>query len=94
MITLETLGFVGAIVVAVAYVPQITHLIAKHCAYGISVKAWLLWLVASFLIIPHALTSNDSVFALLQIINLIAIFFILTFSYFHQRRLCKEHKIL
>lgn len=90
----EILGFIGAALVAIAYVPQIAHIITKHCAYGISVKAWLLWLVASLLILPHALTSGNTVFMILQPINAISILFILIFSRFHQKKICKKHRVL
>lgn len=90
----EILGFSGAALVAIAYVPQIAHIIAKHCAYGISVRAWLLWLIASFLILPHALTSGNYVFMVLQIINTISILFILAFAQFHKKKVCELHRIL
>lgn len=90
----EILGFIGAALVAIAYVPQIMHIITKHCAYGISVKAWLLWLIASFLILPHALTSGNAVFMTLQIINTTSILFILVFAQFHKKKVCKLHRVL
>ncbi|MCR4328453.1 MAG: PQ-loop repeat-containing protein [Patescibacteria group bacterium] len=91
---LEFLAFVGTALVAIAYVPQIVHIIAKHCAYGISLKAWLIWLVASILIIPHALESQNNVFIVLQVVNIVAIVFILFFTYFHGQKICKVHKFL
>lgn len=90
----EIFGFIGAALVAIAYAPQIAHIIAKHCAYGISVKAWLLWLIASLLILPHALTSGNTVFIILQLINASSILFILIFSQFHQKKICEKHRML
>lgn len=90
----ELLAFAGAALVAIAYIPQIAHLIVKHCAYGISVRAWLLWLIAALLILPHAVTSGNTVFMTLQLINMAAILFILVFSLFHQKKVCERHRIL
>ena len=91
---LELLALIGTLLVAVAYIPQITHLIAKHCAYGISVKAWSMWLVATLLILPHTLTLGDPVFIFLILAHTIAISFIVVFSYFHQGKTCPQHRIL
>jgi len=92
----NSLGLVGAVLVAGAYIPQITHLIVKHCAYGISIKAWCCWLIAAILIFPHALLMKSIVFIALQLINIIAIAFVLVYSYFHQGNVCfdHQHKIL
>lgn len=90
--TLEFIAFIGTLLVAGAYIPQIAHLIAKHCAYGISVKAWLIWLFATLLILPHTILAGDRVFIFLISAHLIAISFIVVFSYFHQEKVCQEHK--
>lgn len=92
MISLEFLAFIGTILVAIAYIPQIVHLITQHCAYGISVRAWLLWFIATLLILPHTIAVGDRVFIFLMLANLIAIFFIVFFSYFHQAKVCDAHK--
>lgn len=91
---LNFLALIGAVLVAVAYLPQIGHLIRLHCAYGINTKAWFIWLIASLLIFPYALTTGDKIFIILQSINITAITFILIFSYLHQGKECGEHKIL
>lgn len=90
--SLETLAFVGTALVASAYIPQILHLITKHCAYGISVKAWFIWLFATLLILPHTLVVGDRVLIFLISAHIIAISFIVVFSYFHQAKICQEHK--
>lgn len=92
--SLEFLAFLGTILIAFAYIPQIAHLIRKHCAYGISVSAWFIWLIATILILPHAIFSGDPVFTVLIFIHIIAISFIATFAYFHQDKVCKNHKFL
>ena len=50
----QVLGFVGAMIVAIGYLPQIWHLAREHCSAGISVSAWWIWLVSSVLIATHA----------------------------------------
>lgn len=89
---LETLAFIGTALVVSAYIPQIAHLITKHCAYGISVKAWLIWLFATLLILPHTIVIGDRVLIFLISTHIIAISFIVFFSYFHQARVCQKHK--
>src|SRR2546425_10421582 len=50
----QILGFVGTGLVALAYIPQIYHLINEHCSAGISIKAYALWFLASVLFLIHA----------------------------------------
>jgi len=91
---IDAAAFLGTIIVAVAYIPQIVHLIRKHCAYGISIGAWGLWLFAALLLLPHAIILKAPIFIVLFSIQIIAILFILIFSYFHQDKFCGKHKIL
>lgn len=90
--TAQVLGFIGTLIVAGAYIPQGWHLVKKHCAYGISIKAWSLWLIASLLLLPQAILSGEIVFMILFLIQIVAISFILVFASFHQKRVCKKHK--
>lgn len=94
MSAFDLFGFTGTTIVALAYIPQISHLVTQHCAYGLSVKAWLLWLVAALLILPYAISSGDKLFLSLQGVHVIAIAFIFFFSCFHQGKVCVRHKIL
>jgi lipid-A-disaccharide synthase-like uncharacterized protein len=70
---MEMLGWAGTALVIVAYVPQIRHLYVEKCAWGISVSTWLIWLAAGFLLLGYTLFRNDTLFALVQIINITAI---------------------
>lgn len=88
----DFLGFGGAILVAIAYFPQITHLVKEHCAYGISIKAWALWFVATLMIMPKAAMSKNAVFIALLFVQIIATLFILIFSYFHRGKVCGVHR--
>ncbi len=70
---MEFLGWAGTALVVVAYVPQIRHLIAERCAWGLSLTTWFVWLVASALLFAYCLLRGDRLFACVQGINLAAI---------------------
>ena len=70
---MEVIGWAGTTLVIVAYYPQIRHLWVEKCAWGISVLTWLIWLVASVLLLVYALLRHDALFIAVQGINLIAI---------------------
>jgi hypothetical protein len=59
-------GFAGTVIVIIAYMPQIIHLVKAQCSAGISLNAYGLWLIASFLLLAHAFNLNDPVFLALQ----------------------------
>lgn len=70
---LEMLGWAGTALVIVAYVPQIRHLYVEKCAWGISISTWLIWLVAGALLLSYCIFRNDTLFAIVQSINITAI---------------------
>lgn len=82
------LGFIGTILVAIAYIPQIWHIAKKHCAMGLSIVTWSLWLFATVLIFIHALTTVDHIFIGLVAINLVAITIILFLSLYYRNNVC------
>lgn len=90
--TLEILGLVGVAINCFAYAPQIVHLVIEHCSAGVSVKAWMLWLLASFLISLHAFSVFDIVFVALQIVNIVAITLIILLGKRYQNMFCKTHR--
>ena len=69
----EALGWVGTALVIAAYVPQIHHLWAERCAWGLSLMTWRLWLAASALLLAYSLLRGDTLFAAVQGINIAAI---------------------
>lgn len=89
--TLEILGLVGVAINCIAYGPQIVHLVIEHCSAGVSVRAWMLWLLASFLISLHAFSVFDIVFVALQIVNIVAITLIIILSKRYQNMFCRIH---
>ena len=67
------LGWAGTALVIVAYVPQIRHLYLEKCAWGISISTWVIWLVAGALLLSYCIFRNDTLFAIVQVINITAI---------------------
>ena len=70
---MEILGWSGTALVIIAYYPQIHHLYVEKCAWGISILTWLIWLVASVLLLAYAFLRRDTLFIIVQIINILAI---------------------
>jgi lipid-A-disaccharide synthase-like uncharacterized protein len=70
---MEVIGWAGTTLVIVAYGPQIHHLLVERCAWGISIMTWLIWLVASALLLVYALLRQDTLFIIVQSINILAI---------------------
>lgn len=70
---MEVIGWAGTTLVIVAYCPQIHHLLVERCAWGISIMTWLIWLVASALLLAYALLRQDTLFIIVQSINILAI---------------------
>lgn len=87
----QLLGFLGTGIVAVAYIPQIHHLVKEHCSAGISINAYGLWFCASALFLMHAAMIRDLVFIVVQIVNLVAILAIVVCAKKYERQMCLTH---
>ena len=87
----ELLGLVATALVICAYVPQVSHLVREHCSAGISLQAFGLWLVSSGLLFVHAAMIGDPIFALLQIVNLIATGIIIVCARRYRGSVCATH---
>lgn len=85
------LGFTGTGIVAVAYIPQIHHLVREHCSAGISVRTYSLWFLASVLFLVHALMIKDTVFVFVQVVNLAAICAIVIYCKRYEGEVCFTH---
>lgn len=70
---MEILGWAGTALVIIAYYPQIHHLFIEKCAWGISLSTWLIWLVASALLLAYAFLRRDALFVIVQVVNILAI---------------------
>lgn len=87
----QLLGFLGTVIVASAYIPQIRHLVKEHCSAGISMNAYSLWCVASILFLIHAAMIHDVVFVLVQVVNVSAIVAIVVCVKKYERQMCLTH---
>ena len=70
---MEILGRVGTALVVIAYYPQIHHLSVERCAWGISIVTWLIWLVASMVLLSYCVLRRDLLLGVVQGVNIIAI---------------------
>ena len=73
----ELIGFIGTIIVTGAYFPQIIKILWKKDASGISIIAWLTWLLGTAMILAYALTTGDRVFIIFQSLSFTLIFVVL-----------------
>jgi len=87
----EILGFVGTGLVAVAYIPQVRHLIKEHCSAGISVNAYVLWFMASLFFLIHAAMITDAVFIVVQLVNVVATCIIVIYAKRYEKQVCETH---
>jgi uncharacterized protein with PQ loop repeat len=85
-------GFLGTILVIIAYLPQTYHLIKKQCSGGISIKAYCMWLVAALLIWVHAIDIHDPIFIAPQSYQLGACGFIVFFCRKYKSSICEMHR--
>jgi lipid-A-disaccharide synthase-like uncharacterized protein len=90
----QFLGFLGTVTVVIGYLPQIRHLSREHCSAGVSIVAWRVWLLSSFLIFWHALEVVDLVFITLQSVHIVAIILIISLAKRYRRMTCAFHRLL
>ena len=88
------LGFIGTIIVAIGYVPQIVHMAREKCSAGVSISARFLWLLASLLIATHAFVVFDVVFIVLQAVNIMAGVTVIVLAKRYERMFCLSHQCL
>ena len=88
MVNVEILGLIGAVLTVIAYYPQARHIMKEHCAGGISTKTWIIWLIATVLILIYAITARNRIFILLETANIIAIISILILIKMYGKRVC------
>jgi uncharacterized protein with PQ loop repeat len=92
MTTSQMLGVVATGLVIGGYVPQIVHLVKERCTAGLSIPAFSLWCVASFLFLIHAVIIGDAVFVGVQSVNLAAGGLIVGFSKKYEGEVCSFHR--
>lgn len=87
----QWLGFAGTAMVALAYLPQIGHLVRAKCTAGVSLWAYLVWSLSAVLLLIYAISTRDAVFIALQGYQLLAAASIYVLSRRQDRRLCDVH---
>ena len=90
---LQIVGFTGTLLVAIAYIPQISHMIGKRCAMGLDTKAWLIWAVATILVLIYAISTKEPIFITLTTLNLTAILIIFVLKMKYGNTMCGNHII-
>ena len=70
---MEIIGWIGTILVVIAYYPQIRHLWVEKCAWGISVWTWVIWLVASILLLIYCTIRREVLLGVVQLTNMASI---------------------
>lgn len=70
---MEIIGWVGTMLVIIAYGPQIYHLWAKRYAWGVSLWMWFIWLVSSTFLLSYSWFRSEMLFVTVQGINILAI---------------------
>jgi PQ loop repeat len=85
-------AFIGVGLAAVAYVPQIWHLVRAHCSAGISRFAFCVWLGASVLVTTHALATEARVFVVLGGVQIVATTVILVYATKYASSACGTHR--
>jgi uncharacterized protein with PQ loop repeat len=88
----EWLGLAGTAVVAIAYLPQILHLVRAHCSAGVSIAAWSLWATADLMIGSHAVAIGDTVFIALGAGNATAALLIIALAWKYRGDVCEAHR--
>ena len=89
--SVQWLGFAGTALVALAYLPQISHLVRAKCTAGVSLWAYLVWSISAVLLLIYAISTRDAVFIGLQAYQLLAATSIFLLSRRQHRRLCDVH---
>lgn len=88
----ELAGFIGAGLAGAAYIPQVWHLITAQCSAGISRLAFGVWLVASLLVLSHAVAIGAAVFIALGIVQMSATTVILVYARKYANSSCAGHR--
>jgi uncharacterized protein with PQ loop repeat len=67
---MEVIGWIGTTLVIIAYYPQIRHLWLEKCAWGISVWTWVMWLIASMLLLIYCIARGEVLLSVVQVSNM------------------------
>ena len=78
-------GFLGTSIVAGGYISQLARLVRTHRGEGVSGRAYLLWAVASVLLLVHAMGMRSVVFTVLTISQILGSVLIATLATIYRR---------
>ncbi len=70
---MQILGWLGTVLVMIAYYPQIRHLFVEKCAWGISLWTWVIWLFASVLLFAYCISRGEVLLSVSQVVNTLSI---------------------
>jgi uncharacterized protein with PQ loop repeat len=70
---MKIIGWIGTGLVMIAYYPQIHHLFVERCAWGISILTWLIWFIASTLLLVYCIAGKELLLSVVQIVSITAI---------------------
>ncbi len=87
---MQVVGWIGTILVIVAYYPQIRHLWIEQCAWGVSLSTWIIWLFASLFLSIHCIARGELLLTIVQFVNIMAIGTTI-FLVRRSRNLCAHH---
>ena len=87
----ELAGYAGAGLAGAAYIPQISHMVRERCVAGISRRAFVVWLVASTLVLVRAVAAREVPFVALGVVQTTATGFIAGYVSVHAGRYCSWH---
>lgn len=87
---MEIIGWIGTTLVIIAYYPQIRHLWVEKCAWGISVWTWVIWLIASSLLLIYCIVRGEVLLSVVQLSNMASI--VMTISLVRRsNNICPHH---
>lgn len=93
MLLTEVAGYAGAALAGAAYVPQISHMVRERCVAGISRPAFLVWFIASALILVRAVATAEMVFVALGGLQTAATGFISVYVAAHRDCYCASRAL-
>lgn len=65
----QIFGFVGTLLFILAYIPQVIHLMKHRRTEGVSLHSWVMWSVATILVLLHAMSGSDPIYQLFSLAN-------------------------
>ena len=89
--SIHWMGYAGTGLVIIAYLPQVKHLFRERCSVGVSSSAYLMWGIASMLLLSYAIARRDPVFIALQSYQLGATVLIYLLSRRYRATVCEHH---